>query len=278
MAGRWGASGSNCSIKENETKEKVIDLSREGIYFTSTLHYSVGEILTFHFRHQDKALSFKKMRGQVAWTSRNGDNLFVVGANFKLNRKWQSFIQGLEKEDEIVEKIYTGRESKIIWKVPSFEQIIEQLDARDWHIRYAAVMHLAKVLNNNDDIIQSLKNMANDPDERVRIATISVLAKFSSESAVKVIVDLFQSDKNWLVREAAVISIGRHYSGKPLLDLLLPGLEDSDAYVRFAVIAILGDVGGKDTVQHLRPLLAVSDSRIQRLAAESLNKIERRNF
>jgi HEAT repeat protein len=143
---------------------------------------------------------------------------------------------------------------------PALIPLINALQSNNWHIKRLVITCLGE-LGNPQAILPLLSTLENEENQQLLCVTIEALAKFKDERVFMPLLSLL-SDEDYLVREAAVVSLGRigdKRAVEPLITVLETDKETRtipdgsyDVYeVREAAAIALGEIGDPRAIQPL---------------------------
>lgn len=138
----------------------------------------------------------------------------------------------------------------------SVNSILSLLDDPEPIVRAAAAQALGRVGSSaNDEIVVALARSLEDPVDVVRRNAAVAIGELEPEtSQLEPVVQLAKNTRNVRVRDAAMRALGQLDIGRWEGDLV-PILRDSDADVRQAAVAALGQSGGSNVIGELRQRL-----------------------
>jgi HEAT repeat protein len=129
---------------------------------------------------------------------------------------------------------------------PDRNELLAELQDRDWRIRRAAARQLGEVASQDRQVVAELGAALGDVDSRVRRSVATALGRIGPGAA-------------------------------PATPSLIERLQDEDPEVTLRAIRALGLIGPKASraARHLRPLLEDSDAAVRLTAADSLIRMRR---
>lgn len=157
----------------------------------------------------------------------------------------------------------------------SIRSILSLLDDPEPIVRAAAAQALGRVGSSaNDEIVVALARSLNDPVDAVRRNAAVAIAEIEPKtSQLEPVVQLAKNTRNIRVRDAAIRALWQLDISRWEGDLV-PILRDSDADVRQAAVAALGQSGGSSVIGELRQRLTEDASPSVRVeAAYQLGKL-----
>lgn len=110
--------------------------------------------------------------------------------------------------------------------------------------------------------------LSRDPDPRLRLVAVGMLAEASAATAVPRLLELL-SDPDFNVQDAAIASLGAHRAAAALPGLAAL-LQSDNPWLTFSVIFALGRIGGPEALAALATLLSTRDPDVRVLAVDAL--------
>lgn len=147
------------------------------------------------------------------------------------------------------------------------EPLIDALGDKFSWVRKAAAEVLGKI--GDPRAVKPLAALLLDEDGDVREVARNSLKKFGSP-AIEHFITLMK-DKNWRVREASAIELGRmRYTGA--VTCLISALQDEATHVRCAAAYALGEIGDPKAKKYLEALLNDKHEDVRRIANSALKE------
>jgi HEAT repeat protein len=144
----------------------------------------------------------------------------------------------------------------------------EGLKSPDRHERSRAVDALGKSKDHASAVRALVAVLRQDPDRGVRTAALEAIETSRDPSAIPGLINLFRLNRG---QDDVVAQIGASHAlrkiGAPCVPQLLQALSDPSAWVRRAVVEVLGEVGNPEVADRIAGLQA-DPSPVVRLAVE----------
>ncbi|MFX1461878.1 MAG: HEAT repeat domain-containing protein [Promethearchaeota archaeon] len=166
------------------------------------------------------------------------------------------FILLKEDTNKQIKKTASSVISKVAQKDPSLikqhiSDFLKILSKQELSVRIVLSKSLLEIAKESPDIIpvQEILNLINDPDSFIREAGVKILGFIGYKlpyPVIDVLINKALVDDEWIIREAAVTSLGKiinHIDDKgKIIENLVSSLDDEQNWVRRSVMNILSNI------------------------------------
>jgi len=151
---------------------------------------------------------------------------------------------------------------------PTFEAALRDVRARRTDARVAAAERLGESGGDRrDEVVASLRALAEDKDARVRAAAVRALQQLGDTRTLPIVVQRLD-DGDALVRELAVIAVGA-VGGDAACEALHAAMRSRHPEVRFQAVVSYVEACAEPQLSALKPLLRDEDGKVRANAARS---------
>ncbi|MBI5179274.1 MAG: HEAT repeat domain-containing protein [Nitrospinae bacterium] len=152
--------------------------------------------------------------------------------------------------------------------VKGSETLIRCIQDADWWVREIATDALAVM--NVPGVAARVIELFATPDENVRRAAIEYFVRVPDKAAFEPLLGML-NDKDWWVREKAVVALGK-MKDERAIEHILPLADDHD--VRWTVPAALGEIGGEKAISYLADFLDDPERTVRLEALKALGRAQ----
>jgi HEAT repeat protein len=160
---------------------------------------------------------------------------------------------------------------------PLFERVQEDYQNEDWEMRLAAIEKLKGM--KDEKTVDFLIKVAGDKREawEVNIKAIEFLGEIKNTKAVPVLLSILNSRslkyRCPAIRSYTATALGNFKGDNDILKALIKGIQYNEPLVRIASIQALGNIGNKDAVPYLLPLLKNESISIRLASVSAIERI-----
>lgn len=230
---------------------------------------------------------------------------FALQSLVRIGRKDMNSIMQLLEREELKELCCSVLGD--VQNAAAVPALTEKASDPDENVRKSALLALGKI--GGDEAVKALAQRTSDDNAEVRETIAMALGWTGSKAAVPVLAGLLRDgsravaenaahalvmingeevrklfianarDKDPLIREAAMISLGSISPDENIKNILTNGLRDEAANVRKAAASALGGVSSREfmddltLLKHLSPLMEDNDKDVKKAAIRSLGRI-----
>ncbi|MEW6162754.1 MAG: HEAT repeat domain-containing protein [Nitrospirota bacterium] len=159
----------------------------------------------------------------------------------------------------------------------NIDELISNLESRDWRIRLSAVEELGRI--KDEKSINLLMNVAGAKSEvwQVKIKAIRLLGEIGDPKAIdllaKIFNDPFLNFECPAIKWNTATALGSFKKSSRVVDMLINALDDDNLIIKEAVIQSLGKIGDTRAVPFLIPALHDKSFAIKLSAIKALGEI-----
>ncbi len=187
----------------------------------------------------------------------------------KKNHEVKDIISSYLKSKEWQIRKYIPRILGIIRDENTIEPLFELLNDPKSGVRSAAITSLSKF--SPQKVINLSKAYINNGNRRSKRATVKLLIKIGDENSLQYLVPLLNDEdlyvKNWAARGVGKLKNLKNI--RPLIEMLI----NRDTKLKLSAIITLGEIGKKEAIEPLIQCLRDDDWNVRKEAEHSLNKI-----